>query len=424
MTDINPIPEPVFPPLDMDDEPTPAPGDWVAEAEKAFPARPLGEAEDYDASLKVQTIAPQGSDIVLAGGAGGWYGADSAQELKGAKGRVSNGTQGDTYFSAVGTEMRIDGMQHQGGEAITATPLESACLRARRIGGIDWSTRLEPVARNDGKSIADPYLRHSYWLIRNDTDEPIAMVGRVAAGFAKKDAPATVNPAPRMLQPSALDIADNLPGFSVSRGGCIGGTVPWIQGADMTYRMPNGQEMSVKPTLTNPLDGSGSFALALPSLALECRNFYASIFGSRKGVFRIKHCASNEKQLEALGKALAQMDGRIAKGLEFLANAQSARISEDWLTSTFLPKVLGYDKSKSISELPTKTRNRIDAIMAAYREAPGAEVGTAFGALQAVTYWTSHGYTSKGGATMEQVMAGSAGAFEERAVQQVSVLLN
>ncbi len=378
-----------------------------------------------DEALMIQRCEPGAGEKVNVGNIPGWYGP--GVEVHGRK--DIGGSAGDTFFrtSSAGHSIAgLDAREVEGAPAITATPFESACQRARRLGGIDFETKLVPAMRADfGDTDVD-----RFYVVRKDTSAAIGLVGRVAAQHTKGEPAHEVNPAPPMLQPSALDCLDSLSTSEfwkgIDRGGNIGGSIPWIQARPIECTMPNGDTFHVRPMVSNPLDGTGSFFFALPGSALSCRNIYVSILGSRRGVLKIRHSASGEDMLKRIRKTLEIVAESLPKRLALVAKMASVQVSEEWLTGTFLPAVLDYVPGTPYSALNGKKRNRYDAIMGFYRSAPGADPGTGWGALQAVTYLTTHHYRGTAGktgpSTEEQLYKGAAGALEERATLAVQRL--
>ena len=335
------------------------------------------------------------------------------------------GNLGDTFFTTSTDGFQVDGVDGaalDGAAGIGATATETSCQRARRIGGIDWQTKLIPAQRADGGPTDVP----RFFIVRKDTDVCLGQVGRVAAQQgAKLKAP--LDPAPLLLQPAALDTLDALGDlFIVDRGGCIGGTVPWLQGRPIETKLPNGDTLHVRPMVTNPLDGSGSFAIALAATALSCRNVYASLLGARKGVFRIKHCASGEERLAQLREGLTIVSESLETRLAQLTTMATARVTSDWLQDSFLPEMFGFEAGTAHRDLPGQTRNRLQRFLGHYQSAPGAEMNTGWGLLQATSYLTTHDWQGTHGDTTgctdTQLWNGTAGAFEAKAVQQVRVL--
>lgn len=379
----------------------------------------------------IQKIAPEPGEKVAVAGVAGWYGENAAPE-GGTKGNIG-GKGGDTFFTTSADGYKVNGIDPDTftGVGIAATATETACQRARREGGIDFETKLVPLVRSDG----GPLARAMYAVVRKPrypgdpkANTSLGDIGRVAACRGKaEDHSLVLDPAPTMLQPSALDTLDALCGkdfggqaFEVDRGGLIGGSVPWIQARPITIEMPNGDTLEVRPMVTNPLDGTGAFAFCLAGEALSCRNIYTSLLGSRKGVFRLKHCASSEMRLKQLEKGLRLVSESLPERLGVMRMMASHRISQDWLEKAFLPKVLKYDPEVRIADLPGKTRNKAERVLEHYANAKGAAPGTGWGALQAVTFTTTHDWSgSKGdtiGANDTQFWSGSAGMFEARAV--------
>ena len=397
--------------LDLDDDGPSGSGEEVGVSER-FAGLDLDGAHN-DSDVVVASVAPAPGEKVAVGGPAGWYGAGAAPvNSNGRRGRGTaiGGQGGDTFFTTA-RGMKTEGLDTSAltGEAIAGKNGETACQRARRLFGLDWTTRLEPATRADGGSTD----RDRYFVVRNDTDEALGLVGRVAGQNGER-----LNPAPDILQPSALDFLDSL-GFKVARGGCIGGSVPWLQGEPREVELPNGASALIHPAVTNPLDGSGSFALALPMTVIECRNFYTSVFGSRKGVKRFRHCKSSEDRMKLMKSTFEGLDGWLDKELGRMSQAWSHKVDDSWLYGEFLPRTFGYSDK---SEITPKIKERMGSWLDAYFHAPAADPGFIGGAMQATSFLTSNAWNGDTGASESELLSGAAGALEARAMQSVRLV--
>ena len=218
-------------------KPTPMPVEIRAPLDlEGLPLAHIRERDEEDAKVTVAHVAPGAGESVAVAGVAGWYGAGAAPE-KGRK--AMGGAQGDTFFTTSVDGHAVDGVGDLHGPGITATRTETAAQRARRIGGIDFETKLVPAARADGGSVDVS----RYYVVRKDTGDALGLIGRVAAQGGKQ-----LDPAPELLQPAALDALDALGDlFVVDRGGCIGGSVPWVQGRALDHVMPNGDTLRIRP---------------------------------------------------------------------------------------------------------------------------------------------------------------------------------
>jgi len=390
-----------------------------------------------DSSINIEKIAPSAGAKVKVAGIAGWYGEGTAPE-RGSK-AIGASVEGDTFATTSADGHAVAGVDRsklKDNPGIMATPFESAGPRARRMfgGRLDDETKLVLATRADGGAFDVP----RYFVVWKSDDKALGMVGKVAAQQdGKGPLPTVVDPAPLLLQPKALDIVDGLSGVplwqGIDRGGCIGGTTPWLQARPIKVRLPDlpgespgkrnlreRETLNIRPMVSNPLDGTGCLFLALTLMAVSCRNVYASIMGSRRGIVKVRHCKSGEAMLRKLRKALELVAESMPERLSVMFKMTSATIDDEWLEREFLPRVLNFEPGTSRADMSGKVRNRFDSVMEYYRSAPGAEPGTVWGALQAVTYLGNHHYNGKAGetyqATPAQIYKGGAGALEERAL--------
>ena len=118
--------------------------------------------------------------------------------------------------------------------------------------------------------------------------------------------------------------------------------------------------------------------------------------------------------------ALSRQKVSDADALAFLAGLLDIEVSD-----------LGKVDSKGSKLVSTKSENNLKALVTAYRKSPGAHLasadGTAFGLLNAVTYYVDHAATvrdtegdGKAGARFASSQIGAGDAFKQRALKALT----
>lgn len=372
------------------------------------PAPKLTDAQER-AQLGLTLIAPA-SGQVAGDASGAWYGA-GAQPKQGPRsgkhlGRHDN-TGGDVFLTCKASG--VSGATKDG-QAITGTATESPAQRAMRLAGITFGYELEPALRilPDGGTGRDPNVPRNY-VVRSDTR---AAVGIVSEGYG-------------LLQPDVLLLVDDVAGelgVKIERAGCLkGGAVLFLQTGMEDFEGPGGRRFRTRALVSTSADGSSSFCLAFNQLAVDCRNFFASVLGAKHGVTRVKHTAGAATKVDAIRRALKAHPKHAAAVRERLLTWASRSVTEREIREHFLPEAFGYEPGTQQADLPGRTRNRVERFWDSYQYAPGADPGNWFGVAQGWTNLTSHGWNSEESSDQD-LFLGAAGKATAKGLQLVHQL--
>ena len=236
-----------------------------------------------------------------------------------------------------------------------------------KAADLAWKPAIVPLVTADGMTL-DKVIGQC--VIRDDTRAPLGVVG---ARYTLLD------------HSHLFDLADAL--GAVTKGGLrfanaghkANGARPFVQ-----LRMPadvNGVEVERMVSLFTSHDGTLCLTAGFSETVIVCKNTYAHALANAKNGLKIKHTLS----AEAL---IAQ-----AQSIATLANEHAARWSDAAL-ALMSKRFTDADMAALAQVLmpgdSTRTKNNRDRMMDAWVSAPGANAGTAWGAAQAVTYYTSH----------------------------------
>jgi len=160
-------------------------------------------------------------------------------------------------------------------------------------------------------------------------------------------------------------------------------------------RLLVGGEDEVHPylLLANSHDGNSGLICRLTSVRVVCQNTLNLALGERGAGLALRHSHSIKARMDAASRLLAATQASLTTWLAHADRLYGARISEaEWaaLVELLLP-LPSPAKSAQVA------LNQRETLATCYTEAPGAQPGTCWGALQAVTAYCSHAKTTRGG---------------------------
>ena len=231
---------------------------------------------------------------------------------------------------------------------------------------LDWDPVLARLAVLGGATVPESVARA---VVRSDTGACIGVVGQ------------RYQPLPH--QPLA-DLADALAGcgegFTFGNAGHRdGGARPFVQlrrRGDLA-----GREVEHLVSLFTSHDGSLCYTAGLSDTVIICRNTYAHALSQARDGLRIRHTSG---ALRALDEAKRIIEAAKEHAASF-SNAALALMREQF-TSDSMQRLA----SMLIEGDSTRAEHQRASLMHAWQSGPGAMPGTAWGAAQAVTWYTSH----------------------------------
>ena len=293
--------------------------------------------------------------------------------------------------------------------------------------GLDWSAMRAPVTYNAGGVIRS--FDNQSVIFRSDTGSALGVVS---------DNRYHVHQPAEIMEFFADFLSDN--GLSIETAGAVrGGRVVWCMaklGPDYGFILPGADKVDGYVRLQTSFDGSRATDLVATTVRQVCANTMRMVNADadRKG-YKNKHSATFDREGLArafglLGEqhrmtsdqwhALSRQKVTDADALAFLAGLLDIEVSD-----------LGKVDSKGSKLVSTKSENNLKALVTAYRKSPGAHLasadGTAFGLLNAVTYYVDHAATvrdtegdGKAGARFASSQIGAGDAFKQRALKALT----
>jgi phage/plasmid-like protein (TIGR03299 family) len=236
-----------------------------------------------------------------------------------------------------------------------------------RAADLDWQPVLQPLVTASGGAVP---RKIGQAVTRSDTGATLGIVGE------------RYHPVDHAI---LFDLADAV--AKASQGGLryanaghrADGARPFVQ-----MRMPGRAGRVDKETVLSLFtshDGTLCLTGGLGSTIIVCRNTYAHALNEAKAGFKIRHTASADAMI-----AQAFDIARIAAEYDAAFSGDALSLMGKRFTDADMIKL-------SRVLLPgdsTKTVNMREKLVSAFSASPGAMPGTAWGAAQAVTYYTSH----------------------------------
>jgi phage/plasmid-like protein (TIGR03299 family) len=187
-------------------------------------------------------------------------------------------------------------------------------------------------------------------------------------------------------------------GLEISHGAVLRGgaqvAVSALLPSDLDIVVGKADRIRSYLTLSTGYDGAHGTPATVGGIRVVCANTlaYSLTDATSKGTGK-KYTASQKLNKFSLADLLAEVKVMVAKEQEVYGAMMEARMSNEEVATYFTEclelHIERMDKNRGVS---TKTKNILTALAAAYNTAPGAAVahGTAWGALNAVTYYATH----------------------------------
>jgi len=294
-----------------------------------------------------------------------------------------------------------------------------------RKAGLDWSAHKAPVTYRTADGVERGFRGVSV-VYRDDTGE--------ALGTAS-DARYTIHQ-PREIVEFFRDFL-RAEGLSIETAGALrGGRVVWVLanlGPDFRHLGPGGDDTQGYVRLQTSFDGSRASSLVGTSIRQVCANTETMIeraTGARQ--YRQSH-ASGALDARGLAAAFGLLGDQWRITCDAWTAMQARRVSDEEAREFFC-RVAGIDpadigRRDAVTGEPVvsaKALNGLQALADAYRNGPGAQLpgarATAYGLLNAVTYYADHAATvrdtygdGKHVARLASAWEGTGAAMKERA---------
>ncbi len=266
----------------------------------------------------------------------------------------------------------------------------------QKKAGLDWQALASPMQYTDADGNSHDFEKQQV-IYRSDT--------RAALGTTSTNRYHIVQPA-QVMEFFGDFLGNN--GLSIETAGAVrGGRIIWCLaklGKDYDFLMPGKDAINGYVRLDTSFDGSRATALVATTIRQVCANTMRMIDNS-DGKNSHKTAHSTKFDAVALQKAFGLLGEQHRMTAE-VWNALAKRKVTTAESNKFFGNLFGVDVKdigKTDKEgkkvVSTRTENMINQLAMAYAKGPGAGLksanGTAFGLLNAVTYWVDHQSTSQ-----------------------------
>lgn len=318
-----------------------------------------------------------------------------------SNGRANMAYVGETPWHGLGTELKA------GADIDTW----------RKAAGLEYSIERAPVVY-EVNGVARPFERRNV-LYRNDTG---AALGVVTDAY-------------KILQPGDVlgffrDLCADK-GFTLETAGALkGGAVYWAlakTGHDMNVA-PKGKKVDRiggYVLLSTGADGTRATEARFTSVRVVCNNTLSVATRNIAGSVRTSHVSvfDADATKEALG--LIDLDADWKRFREQMLQLQDAPVTDDQANDYFVsllkyrsPAVQARNAMKEAAEAienARKTRG-LEDLVSCYHNAPGAQPGTAYGLVQAVTRYIDHVRGPSVEKRLNSAWFGQGSKFKDRAM--------
>ncbi len=233
-------------------------------------------------------------------------------------------------------------------------------------------------------------IPRQFAVVRSDTLEPLGVVGHRYTPLQNREAFQLLE---AIMGEGNLDYE--------TAGSLMGGRKVWILAKFPEDMFPTDFiQMEKYVLLATSHDGSSSIRIRFTSVNVVCNNTLTAALGeSDRAEFSVRHTHSATKDnivenaQRVLGVASAAFDQLAADA----ARLVNVKLTDEDAAAFF--RVLIAPTAEEEDDISTRSKNIMEFLEWAYRNSPGNDdprvAGTAWAALQAVTYYTTHAVTSR-----------------------------
>ena len=324
-------------------------------------------------------------------------------------------TDADEAF--VSAELRARGLPWGAGGTVLEHPVTTGAEIEAAVPGCAFNVLRTPLYAQHGDGPHDRTAIDSHVaLLRDDT---LAKVGIVGKKYG-------------VVQPRSMwRIFDGMDVKWEQVGSLRGGSILYAVASVAKYDVVKGDTVEQLMMLWQALDGSGSVRVIPLGKRLICMNMMSATVRGVQGI-SIRHTRFAEQRLDFAAKALRRtQEDAVASSRVYQAMA-GTRMSGKQFAEVCMKLIPDMPLDPETGEFAASNGKREanrDQLMANFATGVGQDIvgvqGTAWGALNAVTEFTTHQRSSKGGegARVESNVLGSAQRFAGRAYQAIHAMV-
>lgn len=265
---------------------------------------------------------------------------------------------------------------------------------AKEKSGLNWTASIKPsyFEADDGQFVRVPGQNA---VVRDDVSVVIGAVGDRYEIYQNDE------------MWKFIDTFKSQTNCDIETAGSLrNGAITWVLAKNGAVEYVTGDPIEEFFLFRNSFDGSSPIMSTFTNIRVVCANTMALAIKNARNMFKVRHTASAESQLEEVQKALgirANFKAKLDEAMDHLVTVPfGAKKIENFLADVVFPvpqqivqtggKVVDI-KEASKKAITTRT-NKINAVLELVENGAGANIvgvrGTAYGLFQALTEWSDH----------------------------------
>jgi len=263
------------------------------------------------------------------------------------------------------------------------TPNAVSWQEAMTLAGLDWAVVKQNLYDGNGKALA------AFGIFRKDDNEFLGAVGERYTPIQNVQAFQFVD--------ALLESAD---GSHYDSAGALGsGERIWTAAkVPFDFETVPGDALQTYLMFTTSHDGSGSATAKLTTVRVVCQNTLSSALSQAGEFVRVKHTKNAADRMRSAADAMRGVGQSVSELKEKLRRLADVRVTRESI-SAILDRL--FPKPKDEKTSTTRRENILSEVLQCYERNDGNKIpgirGTAYNLLNAVTEYTDHYRTARGG---------------------------
>ena len=290
------------------------------------------------------------------------------------------------------------------------TPNAVSWQEAMTLAGLDWTVIKQNLYDSTGKALP------TFGIFREDDKEFLGSVGDRYTPIQNVQAFAFVD--------SLLESAD---GSHYDSAGALGnGERIWTAAkVPFDFETVPGDALQAYLMFTTSHDGSGSATAKLTTVRVVCQNTLSSALSQAGEFVRVKHTKNAADRMRSAADAMRGVGESVSALKEKLRRLADVKVTRESI-SAILDRL--FPKPKDEKASTTRRENTLAEVLQCYERNDGDKIpgirGTAYNLLNAVTEYTDHLRTARGGNLLrDRAVAATFGSGDDKKTEALEVIL-
>lgn len=255
-----------------------------------------------------------------------------------------------------------------------------------KAAGLDWEVELWPMQATNSETGQTISVKDRFALVRSTDQRVLTITGKSWHPLQNRDTLGL------MKEYVAAGGATLETAGSLREGKIVWGLARLNHDFDVT----KGDRVNGYLLITSPHEVGKAITVRTTTVRVVCANTLAMAEQQGSITYRQNHLS--EFDVNAAQAAIGASHEQLAEAERRFKTIQKMKLSvEDAITKVYGPVLIGHDPKtelgmdmlKSLLQPENQSKDLV-SILDSYRNAPGAEPGTGWGALNAVTHWADH----------------------------------